>query len=227
LRKPRFRRGFLFASEAAIICFSVFILFFMPFTIASTVTFEEDIKKSRFQAIAAVVENEQQVKDFLEQYKDTSTTHQCWAWKIGHHVRFNDDGEPSGTAGRPILATIEGNELTNVIVLVNRWYGGIKLGTGGLVRAYGGCAGQCLLLAEKIELFEKKEIRFACLFNEWAIMQYELMQQQIEYQEAYTDTGVTVQARLQVHQLEPLRLKLQDVTRGREQLVLVEEQDNE
>ncbi|MCU4390093.1 IMPACT family protein [Acinetobacter courvalinii] len=199
----------------------------MPFTIASTVTFEEDIKKSRFQAIAAVVENEQQVKDFLEQYKDTSTTHQCWAWKIGHHVRFNDDGEPSGTAGRPILATIEGNELTNVIVLVNRWYGGIKLGTGGLVRAYGGCAGQCLLLAEKIELFEKKEIRFACLFNEWAIMQYELMQQQIEYQEAYTDTGVTVQARLQVHQLEPLRLKLQDVTRGREQLVLVEEQDNE
>ena len=199
----------------------------MPFTIASTVTFEEDIKKSRFQVIAAVVENEQQVKDFLEQYKDTSTTHQCWAWKIGHHVRFNDDGEPSGTAGRPILATIEGNELTNVIVLVNRWYGGIKLGTGGLVRAYGGCAGQCLLLAEKIELIEKKEIRFACLFNEWAIMQYELMQQQIEYQEAYTDTGVTVQARLQVHQLEPLRLKLQDVTRGREQLVLVEEQDNE
>lgn len=199
----------------------------MPFTIASTVTFEEDIKKSRFQAIATVVENEQQVKDFLEQYKDTSTTHQCWAWKIGHHVRFNDDGEPSGTAGRPILATIEGNELTNVIVLVNRWYGGIKLGTGGLVRAYGGCAGQCLLLAEKIELIEKKEIRFACLFNEWAIMQYELMQQQIEYQEAYTDTGVTVQARLQVHQLEPLRLKLQDVTRGREQLVLVEEQDNE
>lgn len=199
----------------------------MPFTIASTVTFEEDIKKSRFQAIAAVVENEQQVKDFLEQYKDTSTTHQCWAWKIGHHVRFNDDGEPSGTAGRPILATIEGNELTNVIVLVNRWYGGIKLGTGGLVRAYGGCAGQCLLLAEKIELIEKKEIRFACLFNEWAIMQYELMQQQIEYQESYTDTGVTVHARLQVHQLEPLRLKLQDVTRGREQLVLVEEQDNE
>lgn len=199
----------------------------MPFTIASTVTFEEDIKKSRFQAIAAVVENEQQVKDFLEQYKDTSTTHQCWAWKIGHHVRFNDDGEPSGTAGRPILATIEGNELTNVIVLVNRWYGGIKLGTGGLVRAYGGCAGQCLLLAEKIELIEKKEIQFACLFNEWAIMQYELMQQQIEYQEAYTDTGVTVQARLQVHQLEPLRLKLQDVTRGREQLVLVEEQDSE
>ncbi len=195
----------------------------MPFTIASTVTFEEDIKKSRFQAIAAVVENEQQVKDFLEQYRDSSTTHQCWAWKIGHQVRFNDDGEPSGTAGRPILATIEGNELTNVIVLVNRWYGGIKLGTGGLVRAYGGCAGQCLLLAEKIELIEKKDIQFVCLFNEWAIIQYELMQQQIDYQESYTETGVVVEARVQVHQIAPLRLKLQDVTRGREQLRLIGE----
>lgn len=199
----------------------------MPFTLASSVTFEEDIKKSRFQAIAAVVENEQQVKTFLEDNKDLSTTHQCWAWKIGHHVRFNDDGEPSGTAGRPILATIEGNDLTNVIVLVNRWYGGIKLGTGGLVRAYGGCAGQCLLLAEKVELIEKKEIRFACLFNEWAIMQYELMQQQIEYQEQYTETGVIIEARLQVHQIEPLRLKLQDVSRGRELLKVIEAQEHD
>ena len=197
----------------------------MPFTIANTVTFEEEIKKSRFQAIAAVVENEQQVKAFLEEYKDPSTTHQCWAWKIAHHVRFNDDGEPSGTAGRPILATIEGNELTNVIVLVNRWYGGVKLGTGGLVRAYGGCAGQCLLLAEKIELIEKQEIQFACLFNEWSIIQYELMQQQIEYQETYTATGVSIVARAQIHQIEPLRIKLQDVTRGREQLKVVEEPD--
>ena len=54
-----------------------------------------------------------------------------------------------------ILATIEGNDLTNIIVMVNRWYGGIKLGTGGLVRAYGGCAGQSLLLAERIELIAK------------------------------------------------------------------------
>lgn len=196
---------------------------FMPFTIASSVTFEEDIKKSRFQAIAAAVENEQDVKNFLELHKDSTTTHQCWAWKIGHHVRFNDDGEPSGTAGRPILATIEGNELTNIIVLVNRWYGGIKLGTGGLVRAYGGCAGQCLLLAEKIELIEKKKVSFACQFNEWAIFQYELNQQQIEFKEQYTAMGVEVEALLQVHQIEPLLLKIQDVTRGREQLKIVEE----
>ncbi len=195
----------------------------MPFTISSLVSYEEDIKKSRFQAFAVPVENEQAVKDFLEQYKDIGTTHQCWAWKIGHNVRFNDDGEPSGTAGRPILATIEGNELTNILVLVNRWYGGVKLGTGGLVRAYGGTAGQCLLLAEKIELIEKKKVYFACQFNEWAIFQYELNSQQIEFNEQYTADGVLVEALLQVHQIEVLALKIQDVTRGREALKIVDD----
>ncbi|ANF81609.1 hypothetical protein A3K93_05040 [Acinetobacter sp. NCu2D-2] len=195
----------------------------MPFTISSLVSYEEDIKKSRFQAFAVPVENEQDVKDFLEAYKDISTTHQCWAWKIGHQVRFNDDGEPSGTAGRPILATIEGNELTNVLVLVNRWYGGIKLGTGGLVRAYGGCAGQCLLLAEKIELIEKQKVKFHCLFNEWAIFQYELNQQGIEYTETYQADGVSVEAQMQTHQIQPFALKVQDVSRGRERLIIVEE----
>lgn len=195
----------------------------MTFTLATETAYEEEIKKSRFQAIAAPVENEQQVKEFLEKHLDVSTTHQCWAWKIGHNVRFNDDGEPSGTAGRPILATIEGNELTNTIVLVNRWYGGIKLGTGGLVRAYGGCAGQCLLLAEKIEQIEKKAVYFQCQFNEWAIFQYELNSQKIDYTEQYTAQGVSVEAMLQIHQIEPLKLKIQDVTRGREHLKVLEE----
>ncbi|WP_434279368.1 IMPACT family protein [Acinetobacter sp. CE-15] len=198
----------------------------MVYTLVSETIFEEDIKKSRFQAIAAPVENEQQVKMFLEKHLDLTTTHQCWAWKIGHNVRFNDDGEPSGTAGRPILATIEGNDLTNAIVLVNRWYGGIKLGTGGLVRAYGGCAGQCLLLAEKIELIEKKKIYFQCQFSEWSIFQYELNTQDIEYTEQYTTEGVEVEALLQIHQIDPIKLKIQDVTRGREQLKLLEDVDD-
>ena len=219
---------YLKIAENRLYCRGVVInLRFMPFTIASQVTFEEEIKKSRFQAIAVPVANEQDVKDFLEISKDISTTHQCWAWKIGNNVRFNDDGEPSGTAGRPILATIEGNELSNILVLVNRWYGGVKLGTGGLVRAYGGCAGQCLLLAEKIELIEKKKVSFSCQFNEWAIFQYELNQQQIEFQQDYTATGVDVIALLQIHQIEPLSLKIQDVTRGREQLKMLEESQHD
>ena len=197
----------------------------MPYTLAAAVHFEEEIKKSRFQAIADIVENEQQVKNFLQKHHDATTTHQCWAWKIGHNVRFNDDGEPSGTAGRPILATIEGNELSNVIVLVNRWYGGIKLGTGGLVRAYGGCAGQCLQLAEKIEWIEKQQALFQCQFSEWSIFQYELNLQQIEYQESYLGNGIVIQLQLQKNQIEALADKIQHVTRGREQLKLVDEAD--
>ena len=196
----------------------------MSFTVAEITRCETEVKKSRFEAFVIPVENEKQVKARLDEYKDITTTHQCWAWKIGHHVRFNDDGEPSGTAGRPILACIEGNDLTNVLVLVNRWYGGIKLGTGGLVRAYGGCAGQCIVLAEKIELIEKKKMLFQCNFSEWPILQYELNQNDIEFSEQYNE-NVLVTLSLQMNQIEALQLKLQDVTRGREQLIEVEPED--
>lgn len=195
----------------------------MSFTLTSVATFQEEIKKSRFQAFAVPVFSEQEIKDVLERYKDITTTHQCWAWKIHDQVRFNDDGEPSGTAGRPILASIEGNDLSNILVLVNRWYGGVKLGTGGLVRAYGGCAGQCLLLAEKIELIEKKKVSFNCQFNEWAILQYELNQHQIEFEAEYLATGVAIVASVQTHQIPQLAIKIQDITRGREQLNKLDE----
>src|SRR3546814_18000784 len=71
-------------------------------------------------------------------------THNCWAWRIGDDYRSNDDGEPAGTAGRPILAAIDGQGMDRVVVVVTRWFGGIKLGAGGLVRAYGGTAAECL-----------------------------------------------------------------------------------
>ncbi|MBF7682144.1 YigZ family protein [Acinetobacter sp. B5B] len=190
----------------------------MPFTILDPVVYEEDIKKSRFQAYVIPVETEEDVKMTLEEYQDHSTTHQCWAWKIGHNVRINDDGEPSGTAGRPILATIEGNELTNILVLVNRWYGGVKLGTGGLVRAYGGTAGKALLLAEKIALVEKIDVYFECNFSEWPILQYELLHQQIVFTQEYLISGVKISAKIQHHQQSELAQKIQDVTRGRERL---------
>ncbi|WLF83311.1 YigZ family protein [Moraxella sp. ZY210820] len=194
----------------------------MPFTIAQLIEYEEEIKKSRFQTFAVPVANEQQVKEFLQLKKDTTTTHQCWAWKIGHDVRFNDDGEPTGTAGRPILASIEGNDLTNVLVLVNRWFGGVKLGTGGLVRAYGGCAGKCLQLAEKIELIKTISAFFQCDFSEWAIFQYELQHYKVEYQEHYTENGVDIQLNLLENQIDYFKQKIQDITRGRQQLIILD-----
>ncbi len=106
--------------------------------ITSTNTNETLIKKSTFIGVCSHIETSQEFFQFLKQHQDPSATHNCWAYRIGNEYRFNDDGEPSGTAGKPILAAIEGAGFDFVGALVIRHYGGIKLGTGGLARAYGG-----------------------------------------------------------------------------------------
>ncbi|WP_304943980.1 IMPACT family protein, partial [Vallitalea guaymasensis] len=100
-------------------------------------------KKSRFIATIKHVETEEEIKDFLEgiRKKYWNATHNVFAYTIGLKQpleRCSDDGEPSGTAGMPILEVIRGSKLHNVIVVVTRYFGGTLLGTGGLVRAYGG-----------------------------------------------------------------------------------------
>ena len=105
---------------------------------------EEIIKKSTFIAIVAPVTSVNDAMSFIQQYSRENVTHNCWAYKVGQNYRFNDDGEPSGTAGMPMLKAIEGQEFDNTAALVIRYYGGIKLGTGGLMRAYGGSVNRCL-----------------------------------------------------------------------------------
>ncbi|CAN0858339.1 IMPACT family member in pol 5'region (Fragment) [Linum grandiflorum] len=113
-------------------------------TLKERVTFEKEIKKSKFIAISGSVSNEQSAFAFLNQVRDPRATHNCWAYKVGDQFRSNDDGEPSGTAGKPIQSAIESSGIDRVMVVVIRHFGGIKLGTGGLVRAYGGVAAECL-----------------------------------------------------------------------------------
>ncbi|WP_341669556.1 IMPACT family protein [Alcaligenes sp. SDU_A2] len=140
-------------------------------TLLEPVRFQEDIKKSRFLALAAPVDSAEQALQFFQENSVADATHNCWAYKIGAQYRFNDDGEPGGTAGRPILQAIEGQDCDRVAVLVIRWFGGVKLGTGGLVRAYGGVAAQCLRLADKRELVPMMRMRCRCAFGELALIQ--------------------------------------------------------
>lgn len=107
------------------------------------------VQGSRFLATALPTETPEAAEQFVEvqrkRYHDA--THNCFAYRLGvdgGHVRFNDDGEPSGTAGKPILAALEKTGLTDVTVVVTRYFGGTKLGTGGLARAYGEVAEQAL-----------------------------------------------------------------------------------
>jgi putative IMPACT (imprinted ancient) family translation regulator len=120
----------------------------MPFTLVGPCEHREEIRKSRFITLAAPISSAAQAQAFIEFNSDPDATHNCWAWKLAEHYRSHDDGEPGGTAGRPILAAIEAQDFDQVVVLVIRWYGGIQLGTGGLARAYGGGANKCLQQAE-------------------------------------------------------------------------------
>jgi putative IMPACT (imprinted ancient) family translation regulator len=121
-------------------------------TLAGPATVEVEIRRSRFVAHAARVDDLAATLAFYESVADPAATHNCWAWRLDHRYRFNDDGEPVSSAGRPILAAIEGKELELAMVVVTRYFGGVKLGIGGLIRAYSGSAAKCLDRAGILEL---------------------------------------------------------------------------
>ena len=120
---------------------------------------QEEIKKSRFICHAKRVYNEEEARDFISAIKKEhyKATHNCSAFIVGERSeikRTSDDGEPSGTAGVSMLGVLENHNLTNVCVVVTRYFGGIKLGAGGLIRAY---AGSVALAVKEIGIIEIKE----------------------------------------------------------------------
>lgn len=125
---------------------------------AQPVKFEEEIKKSVFITYLAHTPSIDSAKAFIEQIKikHADARHNCWAFVAGRAEDsmkwgFSDDGEPSGTAGKPMLAQLSGSGVGEVTAVVTRYSGGIKLGTGGLVKAYGGGVQQALKLLQTIE----------------------------------------------------------------------------
>ena len=112
----------------------------------------EEIKKSRFICRAGPVESVEAAMVFLRRVSNPRATHNCWAYRVGQQARSSDDGEPGGTAGRPMLGAVEKQEVDRVMVVVTRHFGGIKLGAGGLARAYGGVVARCLQQAPREEL---------------------------------------------------------------------------
>jgi uncharacterized YigZ family protein len=144
------------------------------FSLTRIETLEQIVKKSRFLAVAAPIGSEEDARAFLAAHGDPAANHNCWAWRIGQNYRFNDDGEPSGTAGKPILQAIDGQSLDRVAVVVTRWFGGVLLGTGGLIRAYGGTAAACLRAAATVELVATIEAEIAVNFSDLALVKARL-----------------------------------------------------
>ncbi|MGP1613573.1 MAG: IMPACT family protein [Pollutimonas bauzanensis] len=187
----------------------------MPYTLTGLATHQEDIKKSRFLALADAVQGPADAMRFFAAHSVADATHNCWAYRIGGEYRYNDDGEPGGTAGRPILQAIEGQRCDRVAVLVVRWFGGIKLGPGGLVRAYGGTAAQCLRLAAKSELIDEVSVDCHCPFADMAIVQSRLAGFQARIvDEAFDGEGVRWRLAVARGQEKSLAEAFLNLTRG-------------
>ncbi len=196
----------------------------MSDTLASPATHAIDIKHSRFIAHAAPVESPQAALAFIAHVTDADATHNCWAYRIGTDYRSSDDGEPAGTAGRPILAAIEGQGYDQVVAVVTRWYGGIKLGAGGLVRAYGGAAAECLRQAERRPLVMLKLLTLGCAFDDLGSVHAALASHAADkLQEHFDESGATLQVRLPAEQADALKTHLRDATRNRVRVVEVQD----
>jgi uncharacterized YigZ family protein len=154
-----------------------------------------EIKKSRFIARLMFAADREQAMQALEQAKQDypDARHHCWAYKIGsptspHLVAMSDDGEPSGTAGKPILNVIQHKDVGDVILIVIRYFGGIKLGAGGLVRAYSQAAQMAFDEMTTKRYVELNEFSLVCDFQDeqsirhW-LKQYESDIRELEYKE--------------------------------------------
>ncbi|WP_438282533.1 IMPACT family protein [Pseudomonas alabamensis] len=195
----------------------------MPSTLLDLCEFREEIRKSRFITLAAPITSVEDAVRFFDRHADPAATHNCWAWKLGAQYRSNDDGEPGGTAGRPILAAIEAQDCDQVAVLVIRWYGGIQLGTGGLARAYGGGANKCLQQAPKRVLVQRDTFTCTCAFGELALLKLRLADVDgLVVDEQFTANGVDLHLALSADRAEHLQRQLADLSRGRIQLVPLE-----
>ena len=135
---------------------------------AHPAVYEEKIKRSVFIAELEICDDERQARDFLARVisKHRDANHNCRAYIINKIEYSSDDGEPSGTAGKPILGAIKKSGLVNVMIIVTRYFGGVKLGVRGLIDAYGGTAEKVLELSGRVEKIKTRNLEFSFNYND-------------------------------------------------------------
>ncbi len=168
-------------------------MLFSYFTVKERAETEIIIKKSRFIAHVAPVVSVEEAEAFINEIKTKhwDATHNVYAYLIGHQgliQKASDDGEPSGTAGKPILDVIKNKNLQDVVVVVTRYFGGIKLGAGGLIRAYSQAAVQGIEAAFEIEKILHREIKIEVEYPLFGILQRKIEDLNLPLQKIdYTD----------------------------------------
>ncbi len=178
------------------------------------------IKGSIFIATALSVSSEEEARNWIKKISQEffDATHHCFAYKIkidqGDIVKYSDAGEPRGTAGSPILSAIESEKLSNILVVVTRYFGGTKLGTGGLARAYRLSAQAVLRDCEKIKKFVIAELSFQFHISETNKVNQVLSRFDCKILEESFGDNVTMKAEVRRGNLEKLKRALQDSTHG-------------
>ena len=188
----------------------------MPFSLACPAHHELVIKKSRFIACVESVAGRDEAQARVAQLKaeHPDAAHVCWALLAGGQSAANDDGEPGGTAGRPMLEVLRHQALEGVMASVVRYFGGVKLGAGGLVRAYTDAVAQALLTAEKIPLIKQAQLACSVPYALEGLVRRELELAQTQLLDVAHGSVVTMRFALPDTQAAALMTRLSESGRG-------------
>ena len=181
-------------------------------------------KKSRFIAHVQSVSSVEEAQDYIEgiRKKYWDARHNCYAFSVGVEnpvTRFSDDGEPGGTAGKPILEVIVGSEIRNIVVVVTRYFGGTLLGTGGLVRAYTDASREGIKNTTVVEKIPGIRVMISTDYTDLGKIQYLLAQNQGMTEDSIYTDQVTIQAILPMEEKEAICKKLVEATSGRVNII--------
>jgi uncharacterized YigZ family protein len=186
------------------------------YTLAQAAQANLDIRKSRFIALAVPVTGREAAQSVLSGLRSEhpGAAHVCWALLAGGHSGMSDDGEPSGTAGRPIMEVLRHHELDNVLGAVVRYFGGVKLGAGGLVRAYTDAIASALKNAHRIEYVPQAALGVEVDYASEAKVRRWIAQHGYLLEHGSHGAFVQLAIRLPAADLAAARLALNDMTQG-------------
>jgi len=191
------------------------------FTVASPLRAPElKVKGSRFIADLIPVTSKEEIENALDSIRKEfhDATHHCFAYRVGAEgllIRAADDGEPSGTAGKPILLVLTSQKLTNVLLVVTRYFGGTKLGTGGLARAYAEAAQQAISMSHIIKVYQTSSVTVQVLYEDLPAMERLIHAFEGKIEESTYLESVTLKVAIRQSQIEQFRSAVIDTFHGR------------
>lgn len=180
---------------------------------------EIEIKKSRFICFLKRIDSEEEAKDFIQQIKKEhwKANHNCSAFVLGDHheiQRSSDDGEPSGTAGVPMLEVLKKNDLINVCAVVTRYFGGTKLGAGGLIRAYSGSVAQAIVHTGIVEGKLQQEVFVQLDYPNWGKMENFIASENLAVKDTQFTDRVVVTCMVDENQVDDFEAQVTDLLNG-------------